>query len=133
MRKLFVLLGLFFAVAISSAHAQSQSKLTNPTPKLITTGLTYQQILPANGGRGSLTIQNNNASDQCELLVGGPWQAGDTTSTSRTVGGVSVTALQGSIVLAAGQAYTRYYPYVPSDIILATCASNGDSLYVDTQ
>ena len=113
--------------------AQSQPKLTNPSPILITTGLTYQTVLAAGKGPGSLTIQNNNASDACELLIGGPWQPADTTSSSRSVAGVTLTALQGSIVLAAGQAYTRYYPYIPSDRILATCATTGDSLYVDTQ
>jgi hypothetical protein len=130
MRNLLILFMLLFGPA---AFAQSQPKLTNPSPVLVTTGLTYQQLLPMNGGRLSLTIQNNNASDQCEILVGGPWVAGDTTSTSRTVSGVSVTALQGAIVLPAGQAYTRYYPYVPSDRILGTCTTTGDSIYVDTQ
>lgn len=115
------------------AFGQAQPKLTNPSPKLITTGLTYQQILPANGGRLSLTIQNNNATDNCEILIAGPWQAGDTTTTSRAVAGQTLTALQGSIVLLAGTAYTRYYPYIPSDPILATCTTTGDSLYVDTQ
>jgi hypothetical protein len=125
-----VLLALLLSTSL--AHAQ-QPKATNPVPVKITTGLTYQVLLAANGGRQALTIQNNNASDQCEIIVGGPWAAGDTTSTARTINGVSLTALQASIVLSAGTAYTRYYPIVPSDQILTTCATTGDSVYADTQ
>ena len=123
---------LAFLLCTSLAHAQ-QPKITNPGPVKIATGLTYQAVLTANPGRQSLTIQNNNASDQCEIIVGGPWQAADTTTTSRTINGTSMTALQASIVLAAGTAYTRYYPIVPADQILATCTTTVDSLYVDTQ
>lgn len=118
------------------ALAQSVPAVTTPAPITITTGNTFQQALPAlaaTAQRRSLTIQNNNASDSCYLLIGGPWVAGDTTSTSRTINGVSLTAIKGAILLLAGQAYTRYFPYVPSDLILATCATTGDSLYVDTQ
>jgi len=121
-------------LSTSLAHAQSQPKLTNPSPKLITTGLTYQQLLPLNQGRGSVTIQNNMTStDNCWLLIGGPWQPGDTTGSSRTVAGQTLTAQQASILLTPALPYTRYYPYVPSDQILGTCQSTGDSLYVDTQ
>ena len=113
--------------------------ITTFAPVLITTGLTYQQILPVltnSTYRHSLTIQNNNAADSCELLIvgtGNPFLVGDTTTTSRSVNGISMTALQASIVLSAGQSYTRYFPLAPADQILATCATTGDSLYVDTQ
>jgi hypothetical protein len=73
-------------------------------------------VLAANNKRRSLTIANNNASDSCWIFIG------------------SAAATKGtSILLLAGQGYTRYYPYIPSDAIQATCAANSDTLYVDTQ
>jgi hypothetical protein len=85
---------------------------------VITTGNTFQTVLAAQGTstqRQSLTIQNNNTStDNCWVFIGSG----------------SATAAR-SIILQPGQAYTRYWPYVPSDAIQATCASNSDTLYVD--
>ena len=123
------------------SHASAQQVATIPTiasPILITAGLTYQQVLSAVSlnNRHSITIQNNNTTDNCELIVvgvGSPWLVGDTTTTARTINSVSFTALKASIVLTPGQSYTRYYPFIPSDQILGTCATTGDSLYVDTQ
>lgn len=109
---------------------------TNPVPILITTGNTFQvlfQSVGIGGARRSLTIQNNNATDACILLIGGPWVAGDTTASTRTVNGASFTAAKAGIALPAGQSYTRYYPYVPADQILATCTTTADSLYADNQ
>lgn len=87
----------------------------------ITTGNTFQSVLSSNLGtatpRQSLTIQNNNASDSCWLFIGATALATEGTS----------------ILLTAGASYTRYFPYIPSDNIAATCASSSDTLYVDTQ
>lgn len=133
------MLKIIFALAMfifsGAAYGQAQPKLTNPQPVLITTGNTFQQLYPLSAGRLSLTLQNNNASDACNIIVGGPWKAGDTTSTSRTINGTSMTGAQASILLAGGGTgvYSRYYPYVPSDQILVTCATTGDSFYADTQ
>jgi hypothetical protein len=107
----------------------------------ITTGLTYQLVLAALPGtstvRHSLTIQNNQASgtDVCYLIVGTTQVTAGTTATSTnvTIAGATITAAQASIVLSPGQAYTRYFPYVPADAIYGTCTTSGDSLYVDTQ
>jgi hypothetical protein len=132
MRILVLLATLAIAAAFPALAQTTLPAKTTPQPIVIATGLTYQVALAA-GTRRSLTIQNNNASDTCYLLVGGPWQAGDTTSTSRTINGVSLTGIKGAIMLPAGQAYTRYFPYVPNDAILATCATSSDSLYVDFQ
>jgi hypothetical protein len=107
-------------------------KATTPLPISVTTGLTYQALI-AGGPKNSLTIQNNNTTDSCWIIIGGPFLAGDTTATSRTVNGASLTALKASIVLLPGGAYTRYWPYIPSDAILATCTTTGDSIYADTQ
>jgi hypothetical protein len=109
----------------------------------ITTGLTYQLLLPALAGtttvRQSITIQNNQASgtDACYLIFGANVTivAGTTTtsSTSIVTGNSALTSAQASIVLTPGQAWTRYFPFVPSDAIYVTCATTGDSVYVDTQ
>lgn len=128
---LFLLVGCLptFAAVVSTSP-------TKAAPVKITAGLTYQSILAVNTFRNSLTIQNNNTADSCQIIivgVGSPWLAGDTTATSRTVNGTSMTAIQASILLLPGTSYTRYYPFVPSDLILGTCTTTGDSLYVDTQ
>lgn len=106
---------------VSPASAQTTNAATTNGSAVITTGNTFQQVLAAVGTppavRRSLTVQNNNASDACWVYVG--------PTASATKG----TAIQ----LAAGQSYTRYYPYVPSDVIAATCATTSDTLYVDTQ
>jgi hypothetical protein len=86
----------------------------------ITTGNAFQTVLASILGtstqRQSLTIQNNNASDSCWVYIG----SGSATKAN-------------SILLASGQAYTRYWPFVPSDAIQATCATSSDTLYVDNQ
>lgn len=112
--------GAFLAVLLSAAAAFAQTNAaTTNASAVITTGNTFQTVLAAvvtGTVRRSLTIQNNNATNSCWVFVG---SGGATKATS--------------ILLLAGGAYTRYYPYVPSDAIQATCASNSDTLYVDTQ
>ena len=87
---------------------------------VITTGGAFQTILTSILGtttqRKALTIENNNATDNCNLFIG----AGSASA------GVS-------ILLLPGGSYTRYWPYVPSDTFQATCASNSDTLYIDVQ
>lgn len=124
------------ALLCAPAYAdQTNTATTTPAPAKIAAGLTYQVLLPSvqSNQRHSLTIQNNNATDNCEIIVGGPWAVGDTTSTARTINSVSITGAQAAIVLTPSQAYTRFYPYIPSDQILGTCTTTGDSIYVDTQ
>jgi hypothetical protein len=102
----------------SPALAQTVAQTTNGSVT-ITTGNTFQTILAAitqTNQRRSLTIENNNATDSCWLFIG------------------SGTATKGtSILLTSGGSYTRYYPYVPSDAIQATCATPSNTLYVNTQ
>jgi len=121
---------LVTALMLCAPYAMAQSAVPAngyPPPNLstvnssvvITAGGTFQTVLAAVGtgrSRRSLTIQNNNSTDTCWVHIG----AG------------SVTAAK-SIALAPGQAYTRYFPYVPSDAIQATCATTSDTLYVDNQ
>jgi hypothetical protein len=100
------------------AFAQTVAQSTNGSVT-ITTGGTFQTVLAAitqNNQRRSLTVENNNTSDNCWLFIG----SGSATKAT-------------SILLLPGGSYTRYYPYVPSDALQATCATTGDSIYVDFQ
>jgi hypothetical protein len=114
------LLAILAILAPSVAIAQvggggvSGAPTTNSSATIVT-GNTFQTVLSA-GVRHSLTIENNNTTDSCWVFVGGG---------SATKGT--------SVLLLAGSAYTRYYPYVPNDAIQATCATTSDTLYVDTQ
>lgn len=114
------------------ARAQSTIKATTSLAIVIATGNTYQTLV-AGGPKFSLEIQNNNATDACLIIIGGNFLPGDTTATSRTVNGASMTAAQASVRLVAGQSFTRYAPYIPSDTILGTCTTAGDSIYADVQ
>lgn len=124
----------FVALALAQAPARAQSAVpTANHSRSITTGNTYQLIQARDNTRRSLTIENNNATDNCFVNVDGTVVAGNTTSTNVTVDGNTITAAKASILLIPGGSYTRYYPYVPDGPIVATCASNGDSIYVDMQ
>lgn len=123
------------ALGIGSAAAQNNRGTLN-YPQKITTGGTFQQIRPANS-RWSIEVQNNQTgTDNCWIIPNGAGQivSGTTTlSTSVTINGATVTAQQAAILLTPGGSWTRYYPYVPNDAIYGTCATSGDSLYVDEQ
>jgi hypothetical protein len=117
MKKLLLFVALLFT---TPAFAQApQMRATVNGSVVIATGNTFQTALAAATAaarRNSLTIQNNNATDSCWIFIG------------------SAAATKGtSMLLLAGQGYSRYYPYIPSDVIQATCASTSDTLYVDTQ
>ena len=137
MGMLLVRGGNRFAAVIALAGilctaAQAQNPVDLPTTNgsvTIVTGNTFQQVLaatkdPRDFVRQSLTIQNNNTADSCWLVFG-------------SVAGVAITAGNAtkaeSILLTAGGSFQRYAPYIPSDAIIATCAGNGDTLYIDTQ
>jgi hypothetical protein len=116
-RAAVIAAALFFAPV---ANAQTNTPTINGSVT-ITTGNTYQNILSAVAAppaiRRSLTIQNNNTNgDNCWLFIG----SGSATKAT-------------SILLSPGGSYQRYYPYVPSDVIQATCASNSDTMYADYQ
>jgi hypothetical protein len=92
------------------------NKKTTNNSVVIVTGNTFQTVLAANSNRASITIENNNATDSCWVTVDG---------------GSPTKAI--AILLLAGGSYQRYFPYVPSGAIQATCATANDTLYVDTQ
>lgn len=123
---------LFASALLSGGPARAQSALSTANKSIsVATGNTYQAITTADNTRRMLQIQNNNTStDNCWVNDDGTVAAGDTTATSKTVNGATITAAKASILLQPGEAYTRYYPYVPDAAIVGTCASSGDSLYV---
>jgi hypothetical protein len=114
-----IVAGIFFgshALADNAPGSAPGTSLTTNASASIATGNTFQTVLAASDNRRSLTIQNNNATDSCWVFVG----SGSATKAT-------------SILLLAGGSYTRYYPYIPADVIQATCATTADTLYVDTQ
>ena len=119
MRTLLAFLLLMFMMTIG-AGAQSSSSPAQPTlsPATITTGNTFQQILSGSPTYRAITIQNNNTNnDNCWVYPGAQGVATEATS----------------ILLGQGGSYSRYFPFVPSGPWQATCASNSDTLYVETE
>lgn len=114
------LLAVLFALCVAGpAFAQTVAPTTNSSTT-IATGNTFQTLLAAitsNSQRRSLTVQNNNTNgDNCWLFIG--------------AGGAAKAT---SILLGQGGSYQRYYPYVPNDVIQATCTTTADTIYVDLQ
>lgn len=119
MMKNLVAAAVMLALSCAAALAQSTVAQTTNCSVVITAGNTFQTVLAAvtqNNQRRSLTIANNNATDSCWLFVGGG---------SATKGT--------SIPLLPGGSYTRYFPYIPSDALQATCATTSSTLYCDVQ
>jgi hypothetical protein len=118
MRGLYCAVFVLVIWMVSPVLAQSNRATINGSV-VITTGNTFQKVLSA-GAPWSVTIENNNATDSCWIQFG--------------QGVTAANAAKGkSILLLPGGSWARYYPYVPSDEIEGTCASNSDTLYVDTQ
>lgn len=130
MHRKVILAAALLCIA-SPLYAQNAIATRNNTA-IIAAANTYQSLLIA-GSRRSLTIENNNATDSCWIEVSGLVAVGDTTATAKTINGVSVTAQKASIALLPGGSYTRYYPFIPNGAIVGTCASLGDSIYLDIQ
>jgi len=104
------------ATGFSTTQPCPGNKTTINASTTIVTGNTFQQILAANSNRASLTIENNNATDSCWITVDG---------------GSATKAV--AMLLLPGGSYQRYFPYVPSGAIQATCATSSDPIYVDYQ
>jgi hypothetical protein len=104
----------------SPTLAQSQAPAPPGISVAIVTGSKFQQVVPpsTNGReRRSLTIQNNSANDDsCWVYIG-----------------TSKPSKEASFELAPGKSLIRYWPFVPSDAIQATCASSSDTLYIEYQ
>jgi hypothetical protein len=130
--RTYILAALLLGMGIYQVHAAKDLDVGGVTVNTstlnksvaVTSGNTFQQLLPSiigNAGarRQSLTIQNSQASgtDNCWIYIG---PIGNATKAT-------------AILLAPGQAYGRYWPYVPSDQIAGTCSGTGDTMYVDVQ
>lgn len=113
-------LAIFWLLSSSPIFAQQQSAPTQ-TAVTIVIGNKFQQILPENDtgkDRRSLIIHNSNTNgDRCWVFVG----------TGRA------STEKSDKVLAPGDEYEQYWPFVPSDEIQATCASSSDTLSVEYQ
>lgn len=115
-----------FCCASGVSYSQPADVPTVNASAVIVTGNTYQTILaatasPNDTSRRSLTIQNNNTNnDNCWIIFGQGITAANATKGK-------------SILLGPGGSFQRYYPYMPSDEIEATCATSSDTIYVDRQ
>ena len=120
-----IMLGVALAIATIFLQSTTFAQGQTPVPQTgagnlvtISAGNKFQQIVPNNNtgtDRRALTIQNNASNgDNCWVYVGSNKPSKD-----------------GSVVLAPGKSYDRYWPFVPSDAIQATCASSSDNLYVE--
>jgi hypothetical protein len=84
----------------------------------IATGNSFQQVVGSNSSateRQALIIKNDNTNgDSCWVFFGG-----DKASKEK------------SVILDSGGSYVRYWPFVSSEAMQATCASASDTLYVE--
>ena len=138
-RAVAIAAALFFTHA---AQAQTNAATTNGSVK-ITTGNTFQQLFAAVPTPPVAAPLSDNPEQQCvrRLLSyfrqqrDGHGRDHDAIEhdPGQSPGASALTAQQAAIVLAAGIPYQRYYPAVPSDAFYVTCATTGDSVYVDTQ
>ena len=122
MKKLLLCLSLLLPLPALAQTAPGNFGTVNGSA-VIATGNTFQAILAAAvqpNRRRSLTIQNNNTADNCWISFGVGITAGNATKAK-------------SVLLLPGGSFTRYYPYIPSDEIEATCATSASTIYVDTQ
>jgi hypothetical protein len=84
----------------------------------IATGNSFQQVVGSNSSateRQALIIQNTNTNgDTCWVFFGG-----------------NKASKEKSVILDSGGSYVRYWPFVSSEAMQATCASTSDTLYVE--
>jgi hypothetical protein len=111
---------LAIACLLSSSRTFAQQPpIQTKNSVTIITGNKFQQILPENNtgkDRRALVIGNENTNgDNCWVFVG----AG------------RASKEQSDRVLAPGDEYLEYWPFVPTDAIQVTCASSLDSLSVE--
>ncbi len=106
-------------LVLSSPLFAQQAAPSTQTSVTIVAGNTFQQILPQNDtgkDRRALIIGNKNTNgDKCWVFVG----------TGRA------SKEKSDKVLAPGDEYVAYWPFVPADAIQATCASRADTLSVE--
>jgi len=134
MRRLFAVAIAALLALCAPAFGGADAIVSQNFSATITTGNTFQTLRPLTQTYNSLTIQNNlTSADNCWVEVTGLVAAGNTLSTTVVTGNATVTSQQASILLTPGSSYQRYYPYLPRGPIVVTCATTGDSIYVDIQ
>lgn len=134
-RGLPLSIALWAAIFIVAANGQSQ-KTGQPVEgvtiaqgsvvvhTVIISGNTFQSILPANGSRGSVQIENNNATDTCWISYG--FISGAAITAGNAVKGDAVELLPGGSI-------GRYWPLTISEEIVGTCTGTNDTMRVDWQ
>src|SRR6516225_1950238 len=130
------LIALLLCLVSTYANAQSSPAQTFNRSVSITTGSTFQQLVPSGIAINSVTIQNNNTTttENCWIDVSGLVAAGNTLGTTVTSLNGSTTAAKASILLTSSSSYSRFTGHLlSSQGITGTCTSSGDSIYVDTQ
>lgn len=134
MRKYLALLALLVTPAMAQQGQVSQLPTFNQSIS-VTTGNAFQLISSGTTAMRSLTIQNNNTNtDNCWIEVSGIVTVGMTVASSVTITGKPAsTAGKVAILLMPGVSYGRYQVHAPTGPIVGTCATAGDSLYVDWQ
>ena len=103
--------------ASSSPHSQTCSPADHCLVTIVAANK-FQPLLTADNAHASerraLTIENRNSNgDSCWVYVGN-----------------NPASKQESEELTAGKSFVRYWPFVPSGGVQATCASNSDTLHV---
>lgn len=124
---MFRWMALVAILLLGSTAGAQVNRSTRLIPTVITTGGTFQTIIPA-GAKFSFEIQNNNTNtDNCWIDFG-------MRSTGTTVTAGNAMEAE-SILLTPGGSFQRYSPNspVPFDEIEATCATGGDTLRVTLQ
>jgi hypothetical protein len=84
----------------------------------IAAGNAFQQVIGSDSSateRQALIIKNDNSNgDSCWVFFGS-----------------NTPSKEKSVLVASGDTYVRYWPFVSSDTMRATCASSSDALYVE--
>jgi hypothetical protein len=97
---------------------QSSTNTADNNLFTIATGNAFQQLTGPNVStteRQALIIKNDNSNgDSCWVFFGN-----------------NKPSKEKSVIVASGDSYIRYWPFVSSDAMQATCASSSDALYVE--
>jgi hypothetical protein len=103
-----------------TVQTELQTSIITSDNNLVTiaTANAFQQVIGSNSSatqRQALIIKNDNSNgDSCWVFFGS-----------------NKPSKEKSVIVASGDSYVRYWPFVSSDAMQATCASSSDALYVE--